>query len=1061
MRATLWLLHHAGRIILLCLALLLAASGGLAWRLAQGPLNLPFLAARLTDAANADTARRGDPPIRVAIGGAALTWEGFRLGVDRPVDIRLTDITIVDPLHGQRVAIPRAEVSLGVRALLLGRIEPRAVEIDGARLVIQRTEAGEIRLNLGEPTQSDDSQPGIDAILPLIANLSRPDDLAFIADPPRFRQLRRLLIRNVSITLVDRKLDTIWHASSAAIDLRRRPQGGAEGNAELALDLGADTPTLKLTGTLEPAGAGPNAGVLRLHADINGIAPMALARHSPQLTPLAAIDTVLAGVAEVSFAADLTLLQARLELHAGAGFATVGPTRIRLDSAHLIAEGNDRRANLTGLELRLIGHDGGPVSTLAATGTLQRVDARLKTTLALKIDHVDFADLGTLWPAPVAYHARDWVVANITAGIARDARADIGIDLNPDGSGVVLSSATGSLTGENLTVHWLRPVPPIEHGMARLTILDPDNLSIAITAGRQVLASGRQSGGLRAQSGTMHINGLSQKDQVGEIEAKIAGPIADAISLLQEKRLHLLDRFPVELKDPGGQLSGTLNVTVPMEDKLTMDQVPIRTALRLQDLHLTGIAAGRDLDHGNLSLNATTEGLKLAGQAEIATIPAALDGDFDFRAGPPSQVQQRITVSARPRVEQLAALGLATGDALSGTLGLRAVVSQRRDTTADIAVNTDLADAGLVIAPLEWRKPAGVRATASARVRLRRDRVTSIDDILVDGDGIALRAKAVFNDGRASSLAIDRIELGRTRARGSVRLTGADGAIEAELSGTALDLAPILARKPDPTRPVAATANGPAWKLDARFDRVYMAGATTLLGVTARARSDGKLLRELNMEATTGPNAPVRINLTTATGGRNFTASAANAGDLLRALDVMDTMRDGKLSLTGSFADSEPNQPLVGTAEIESFRILDAPALGRLLQAMTLYGVVEVMQGSGLGFSRLVAPFRYGGDVLELTDARAFSASLGLTAKGRIDLAARRLDLQGTIVPAYFFNSLLGNIPLIGRLFSPEEGGGLFAATYGLRGPIDDPEVWVNPLSALTPGFLRGLFGIF
>jgi hypothetical protein len=52
-------------------------------------------------------------------------------------------------------------------------------------------------------------------------------------------------------------------------------------------------------------------------------------------------------------------------------------------------------------------------------------------------------------------------------------------------------------------------------------------------------------------------------------------------------------------------------------------------------------------------------------------------------------------------------------------------------------------------------------------------------------------------------------------------------------------------------------------------------------------------------------------------------------------------------------------------------------------------------------------------------------------------------------------------VPLVGRLFSPEAGGGLFAATYRVQGPLDEPTVTVNPLAALTPGFLRGLFGIF
>jgi hypothetical protein len=81
--------------------------------------------------------------------------------------------------------------------------------------------------------------------------------------------------------------------------------------------------------------------------------------------------------------------------------------------------------------------------------------------------------------------------------------------------------------------------------------------------------------------------------------------------------------------------------------------------------------------------------------------------------------------------------------------------------------------------------------------------------------------------------------------------------------------------------------------------------------------------------------------------------------------------------------------------------------------------------------------------------------------KGDIDLANETADLQGTIVPAYAINSFLGNIPLLGRLFSPERGGGLFAVNYSVRGRLADPAVSVNPLSALTPGFLRGVFGIF
>jgi hypothetical protein len=49
-------------------------------------------------------------------------------------------------------------------------------------------------------------------------------------------------------------------------------------------------------------------------------------------------------------------------------------------------------------------------------------------------------------------------------------------------------------------------------------------------------------------------------------------------------------------------------------------------------------------------------------------------------------------------------------------------------------------------------------------------------------------------------------------------------------------------------------------------------------------------------------------------------------------------------------------------------------------------------------------------------------------------------------------------VPILGKLLLGGEGQGLFAANYRAVGPIDDPKISVNPLSALAPGFLRNLF---
>ena len=60
------------------------------------------------------------------------------------------------------------------------------------------------------------------------------------------------------------------------------------------------------------------------------------------------------------------------------------------------------------------------------------------------------------------------------------------------------------------------------------------------------------------------------------------------------------------------------------------------------------------------------------------------------------------------------------------------------------------------------------------------------------------------------------------------------------------------------------------------------------------------------------------------------------------------------------------------------------------------------------------------------------------------------LDLRGVLSPLYMLNA-------IGSVMT-RKGEGLIGVNFRLRGPASDPQVSVNPLSALAPGFLRDMF---
>jgi hypothetical protein len=276
------------------------------------------------------------------------------------------------------------------------------------------------------------------------------------------------------------------------------------------------------------------------------------------------------------------------------------------------------------------------------------------------------------------------------------------------------------------------------------------------------------------------------------------------------------------------------------------------------------------------------------------------------------------------------------------------------------------------------------------------------------------------------------------------------------LSGSAIDLSTLLDAPSAPGK--RRSLDVPDLDLRLRFDRAWLAKGETASGVSVQATTRGSHLWSLDAGGTLAPGGTVSARVGPSGGVRRLTVDAADAGSLLRALGLTGSMRNGRMTIRGEYDDRLSNHPLSGLAEIDDARLEGVPLLGKLLQAATLFGIVDLLNGPGMGVSHIIIPFAYASGQLSVNEARMYSSSLGLTAQGVVDIGADRISMNGTVVPAYVLNSALGRIPFVGRIFSPEKGGGLFAARYSIDGPLADPSVSVNPLSALTPGFLRGLF---
>jgi hypothetical protein len=185
-------------------------------------------------------------------------------------------------------------------------------------------------------------------------------------------------------------------------------------------------------------------------------------------------------------------------------------------------------------------------------------------------------------------------------------------------------------------------------------------------------------------------------------------------------------------------------------------------------------------------------------------------------------------------------------------------------------------------------------------------------------------------------------------------------------------------------------------------------------------------------------------------------ASTPNLGNVLRSLDVTDTLLGGRFQMDGKSEEGDALRTLFGHIKIKDYRVKNMPFLVKLLAGITSDSVDE-LGGAGLPFDELSSEYVWTRDEFIFTKASTSTGMLGLTAAGKIDLNTNRINLQGQVIPVYVISRIIGAIPVIGDLLTGGENGGVFAATYQVKGPMAKPDVSVNPVSVLAPGIVRNI----
>lgn len=1065
-----------GRILLLALL----AAGLVVITAARGPVPLPApLATLVSDRVSAIAPEAG---VRAEIGALAVALRG---GL-RPV-IVMAGLQLRDAGGVRLLAVDRLEAVLSRRALSEGRLAPSALRAEGLTLRLRRDAEGQVALLGAADRPLLDAQPNPAALIDRLQ--------AALATPP-LAPLRRIHLSDVTMALDDAQRGRRLRSREGSLHVTTGPDRPFTLEVDLGRMAGTGDGVGRLRGTLEvPRAGGATAGLVARGlvpaavAGVAGVGPLAdlLARlDAPMSLDLngtldgAGLLEGVSGTIAVG-AGGLAVAPARppVPIRSAAAQVELGPranilrlTDLRLEAPGLTLAGQlAMRADPGGLDGPIVAqaalHDvvaalpalqpdpldldalwvtarydrrGEEVEIAALTAEIEgaritgsgRLDldaaAPLQAALDLRTDALSPQTLLALWPPDRLRGTRRWIDGRVEAGRFRAVTASVRVPrAGPPEIGL-------SFGFSDAVVRPLDPLPPLEAGRGAGGI-DGDVFALAVAEARMLPPGGAP---VALEGGRVRVPDLRSEERLLEVAFDARGTAADAAALARMTAPRP-EGAPVPDPPPGlarGTLTGeaavSARLSIPLRKGIRFPDIGFSMEGTLRDVASDALVQNRSVEAESLRLAVAPEGLEIAGPARIDGHPIDIRARRPLR-GPAAGVPPTLTVEASgpltPALARSFVPALPAGT-LSGAGRLDLTVAVSPGDPPALDLQADLGGLGVAIPALGIGKGEGANGSLALAGRLGPG--ARFDPVRLRLPGARADGTLALGPGGAE-VVLRRIALGDwLDAAGRIAPGGA-----VALTGGSLDLRRI-------PRPGGTGGGAVPARIDLALDRVVVTDRIALTDLEGRL--DGGLSGRLAGRVNGG--APIALRLVQQGGGVALHGTAEDGGAVLRDAGLYGGLRGGALDVR--LVPAGGPGAWRGRAHLTDTAVGEAPMLARVVSGASLVGLAEQASGDGITFSDVTADFRLAPGGMAIDAASAVGPSIGLSLDGRVDFASRRLDLQGVVSPIYFLNRA--------GAFMTRRGEGLIGLSYTVTGPIAAPRVAVNPLSVLTPGFLREIF---
>ncbi len=637
-----------------------------------------------------------------------------------------------------------------------------------------------------------------------------------------------------------------------------------------------------------------------------------------------------------------------------------------------------------------------------------------------------------VWPGLIASGTRNWVRKNVPTAMVEDMSIAM---RGPIGGKMLQREIALDAHFTGATINYLDDVPPAVGVHGYVSIVN-ERMETVINGGRVELGAVEplSIAGTRFSTLDHRFNPF-----LGNLAAKIEGPVAAVGTLMSVPRLAKMAPGVAPLMRGNGTVSILLTLAGQYGKDADMSKLVPRIDASLTGWSMQKAIGTRDIDNGNFTLKVEPETANLRGEVRLSGAPLAVEAILN-RTADNKFADTVVRFSLDPsKMKDFDSEALRIAGPVSAEL-----VQDAPGVLTNSRMRADLTGAA-VEGPVGLAKAGGQPGQVSFTIQPHGDN-WRLDEFVAQGTGIDIRgtvdlaksgglAGASFTRFRASEGDDAKLDVTKTGNSYKIVMGGASFNVQPVLKD-------ILSGEPE--------KRALDIDVEAKLGTVRGQNGEVLTGADFKISRRNNATRSFYITGQLGGGA-VEGRTVGDEPRRVHSLRAADAGAALRFVDLYRRMRGGVITL-----DVVPGETSSGNVRVQNFQVVDDQQLAMV--ANTRPGEKRAPTSGTMTFTRMDSKFRLGGGRVMIDDFEVYGNELGATLGGEINYMQNKVGISGTFVPAYALNNLFGKVPLLGPILGGGSDGGLVGITFAIDGPWTAPQMRVNPLSAVAPGFLRKIF---